>query len=834
MRSLFVALAVFLHAVLALAAAPEQPNWHIVSTMYPATDIPVAGFNVLDFGAISDGRADCTPAFQQALDRMQAAGGGTVFVPEGRYAFKGNLKIPVSVTLRGEWRAPSRDDLAVRGTVLMPYGGKGNAEGEPFITVDYCAGIRDLNIWYPQQSASHPVPYPFCLVQKGGDNATFENLTLVNPYLGIRIGPGGNELHLVRNVYGSPLKTGIRYDSTTDIGRLESIHFSPHWWCRSGLPNAPATIDWIRDHGTAIRMLRSDWEYVADVHIDGYQCGFRISEGVRGAANAQFYRLIIRNCTTAMEVEKTNPYGMVFTECCFEGRKYGILVDEKFDSVILFSTCLFSGREAVRAKGNGNILMEQCRVLAGNIVLENGAHSVAGTTLAAPDSRIYIGDRVVGVALAGNRLPGGSSTITGPAPPDRVQQSSDALTLNAIPDYPTRSGLKLKPGRAVLEVMPPTGNGTDDTPRIQRALQRLADDGGGIVFLPAGDYIIRGHLTVPSGVELRGIHDVPHHTMGGGSILHVYPPDDQPTLRLETNSGLRGLSGHYPDQQLPDVKPYPFFIQGRGSDIYVINVNCANPYQFLDFMTHRCDHHYLDYPSGAPLKTGIAIGGGSRDGTVKNMQLNPHYALRPPRRNRFFNPEKLGKRLWAYQKEHLDALVLGDCSGEFLFQNFVFGSLYGIHFTHQSGRGAVDCLSHGHGTDGSKVGVYFEHGNGTVTMVNNELVAMSTANKSAIKLGPGFDSEATLINTMVWGSPDLLAEIDHGTLTLQNLHAHRHGQGIQLNGGTLRALNLHFNQHGQHVNAGPGSEADLTGMVTRGPFHAQGTTIVSQHVIERE
>lgn len=42
--------------------------------------------NLRDFGAVGDGVADDGPAFQSALDALAAAGGGTLFVPEGKYA----------------------------------------------------------------------------------------------------------------------------------------------------------------------------------------------------------------------------------------------------------------------------------------------------------------------------------------------------------------------------------------------------------------------------------------------------------------------------------------------------------------------------------------------------------------------------------------------------------------------------------------------------------------------------------------------------------------------------------------------------------------------------
>ena len=43
-------------------------------------------FNLRDFGAIGDGVANDGPAFQSALNALAAAGGGTLFIPEGKYA----------------------------------------------------------------------------------------------------------------------------------------------------------------------------------------------------------------------------------------------------------------------------------------------------------------------------------------------------------------------------------------------------------------------------------------------------------------------------------------------------------------------------------------------------------------------------------------------------------------------------------------------------------------------------------------------------------------------------------------------------------------------------
>ncbi len=813
------------------SAAAVSPQWKIVKTNYPTSDTVIAGYNVLDFGAKADGKTDCTDSFQKAIDAMKTAGGGTVFAPQGRYVIKGTLQIPVSVTLRGEWTAPNKDKPGISGTILMAYAGRGQDYGNPFITVYYCAGVKDMSIWYPEQDPKNIVPYPYCLVQEGGDNATFENLTLVNPYQGIRIGPGGNELHYVHNVYGTPLKVGIRYDSTTDIGRLENVHFSPDYWSNSGLENAPSPkadfAAWLLANGTAVHMERSDWEYVSYIYIDGYKYGYLITKGVRGAANAQFYRLVIRNCKTAVQVQETNPFGMVFAKCIFEGIDYGFRIGKEFNAAILLSNCKVSADRALYSLGTGSFIVQNSQVTSGDIRLADGVLAMTESQLTDPKTIVLFANTVKGASLINTTFAAKPPRIKNNMPPEKLQLITANVKMDPFPEYDGSQTHINRPAKDVLYVVTDPRWGAnarddkDDTEAIKKALDHASKNGGGIVFLPAGNYVLRQPIDVPSGVELRGIHDVPHHTIGNGSILHIYPGTGlEPAITLQSRAGLRGLAFNYPEQNINDVKKYPFLIQGRGEDIYVINVNCANPYRFLDLMTHPCHRHYVDYLSGSPLGVGVAVGGSSSNGEVRNMQFNPHYWGRCDRRNPFFsNARGDFRKLWTYQKENLDAMLVADCKQQLLFQNFVYGSLYGIHFTQQYGKGPEDCIVHGHGTDGSKVGAFFEHGRGRIDMINSELVAMSSQDKVAIKLGADFQGTARLINTMVWGSPSTLAQVDGGTLNLQGLHAFHHGDGLQVNRGQVNAFNVNYHSPGSHADiAAGGASAKLIGLITKGPL----------------
>ena len=58
-------------------------------------------FDITDFGALSDGRTDCTKAIQAALDKAGEVE-GKVIVPPGEYLC-GYLRLPRNVTVKGTY-----------------------------------------------------------------------------------------------------------------------------------------------------------------------------------------------------------------------------------------------------------------------------------------------------------------------------------------------------------------------------------------------------------------------------------------------------------------------------------------------------------------------------------------------------------------------------------------------------------------------------------------------------------------------------------------------------------------------------------------------------------
>jgi len=58
-------------------------------------------FNVFSYGAVGDGSTDDASAFASACAAASAAGGGTVYAPEGTYLIGSQLTLPAKVGLRG-------------------------------------------------------------------------------------------------------------------------------------------------------------------------------------------------------------------------------------------------------------------------------------------------------------------------------------------------------------------------------------------------------------------------------------------------------------------------------------------------------------------------------------------------------------------------------------------------------------------------------------------------------------------------------------------------------------------------------------------------------------
>ncbi|MFC3789725.1 S-layer homology domain-containing protein [Paenibacillus sp. GCM10012307] len=828
----------------------------VYETDYATSDVVIANISVADTGAIGDGASDDTRAFQEALSYVGDRGGGVVFVPSGTYKITGTLLVPTGVTLRGDWVNPDSVNGEVQGTILAAYAGRGDTEELSFIRLAEGSGVTNLSIWYPEQTLDNPVPYPWTIEQLSGDSATVKNVTLVNAYNGIKIGPVWNELHYVRNLYGTVLKTGIFLDFTTDIGRLEQIKLSPDYWVKSKLPNAPAKTDlfaYMTANAEGIVMGRSDWEYMSDIYISGFKNGLRVTTRTDSneTANAQLYKIRIEDSNVALKIEGVNSYGLLISDSSFKAsvgpEPKAIHATPGFTSIVQFNKVAVGGNphHAVLNEGSGvlsfeNSSFENWNAQGGGYAIDarNGSLILGQSSFALEANHIHLGSKAAELKAI-NSGNAGKLDIRDDSEAGEISEHHDPRY--QLEQLPSVSSLDIasQPRPATNQLFnvaeapysaDKTGQ-TDVSSIIQQALTAAGQAGGGTVYLPAGIYRVDQALTVPSGVELRGSWDVPHHTNGGGTVLFTNHGENQeqaaPFISLEASAGIRGLSVYYDKQSWNVVKPYAWTVQGKGSGVYLIDTTLINPYKAVDFGTYNTSGHYIDYVAGSPLKEGIFLGGGAEGGFLRNVQFNPHYYGRNFYPNHPSTDEDFNK-VWDYQKENLDAFRIGNVRKQLIFNTFVYGSEFGIHFEKQQGTGP-EALTIGHGTDGSKKGVVIDGaGAGGLSFINTELVSMSTSDKVYIVTSEDFDSQATFFNTSMWGDTTRSVDVFGGKLRLQQNNFAKVGErGINALGGDTTLYNSYFQESGTtHVYAGP----DIEKLIVSNNLYHGGMQLVNESV----
>ena len=806
----------------ASVCAAEAPR--VVETLFPTEDVVIAT-QVVD--APRDGAADAAPAIQAAVDSAAGAGGGVVFLPAGRYRLAGRLTLKEGVTLRGDW-APPAEKGWTRGTLLLITADRGSADAPAAITLERGSGIREVALWYPEQDAAAPVPYPWALrtsATAAGDNTTIQNVTLVNPYQAIRVGPEWNELHTVRNVFGTPLKCGLWIDTCTDIGRLTDVTFAPSVWEDSGLPGAPARGDagfraWLRREGTGVEMGRSDWEYLYNVTVEGYATGLVIRQGAQGTTNAVLYGGALRDCETALRLESLNGVGLAATGCRFEGRRHAVHAPASFRTVTQFNTCEFTG--PVLMEGAGTLTFQNCAFAGGPVDAREGRLSLMGCRFAPAGGLVALGEGMACARLLGNEMPAAWKVTNAGKGDVQIAGGIPFAQADVAPHRPAPHPRPAGKGLFVVSDYGAAPAAADNTAAFARALDAAGKARGGTVFVPAGNYRFAGQLVVPTGVEVRGCFDVPHHTVSAGSVLMPTAgrgsEEGTPFLRLSPRSGLRGLTVWYPEQDPRAPAAYPWAVQSTGPGCWLLDVTLGNAYQGADFWTHPSDGHVIRYLAGGFFRRGLFVSKCKGDGWVEDVQFNPHYALRLHKSlPRPKSEGDAGGVLIDYQREHLDGIVFGRCEREHVRGTFLYAAHDGIAFRDDGGGANARVIQHGTDT-ASRAAVMERTGPAGVQFLNAQLVPLGKWEKGAIIVPDSFTGKTAFFNTQIWAGNTTALIGGRGEVLLQQMNTL--SGGVRLAGSRCTLENVVFGRDLEpHATVAAGAmEARLTGNLSPDAF----------------
>lgn len=631
-------------------------SWQLYQTVHPTDELLVAVHINKASGQEVDktGGTDVTAAFQAAIDQVFNAGGGAIYVPTGRYRFNGNLELKESVSIRGDFEVPVQGKT-VSGTIFEVYSGRNNASGTAFITLRGSARLDGVSIWYPEQSASAIVPYsPTIHNLKNSDGRYPKHLSqiycvnLINSYFGINIGTENTALPNIGHIYGSPLKIGLRMDNNTDVSRIIDIHFTPKYWAWSGMPDAPsedgAHATFMLAEGIGIDYLRSDNGFNGFWEISGYNKGLVISYRSGGP----FYNIDIQKCVDGLTFKELNQTPACFTNCVFEGSNAALILDDLTGAAQFFNSDFRSESATVIDGVNGADDVSQTSFHSCNF---NATANLSGLITNISNSKfnfegehIVLGPKSKNAVLMDNTYQGTKKVSNNMPNLGRLFNRDVEKTYQAAPEFSYVPFIKRQPSKAQFYLANDysgitSGDGSDDAPGLQTVLTLAGNEGGGIVFLAAGEYDIKTPINIPDNVELRGVLDNPHHSrlMVNKDLEHEFGTyflmkhdignESGASITLNSNAGVRGISTYYPGQTIYSTGiaiKYPWLFRIAGDNAYIKNITAVNPYQLIDNASIKTDSFFVENIFSFALTTGIHVGGGSTNSILRNVHYNNH------------------------------------------------------------------------------------------------------------------------------------------------------------------------------------------------------------------
>lgn len=784
MKKRFINLALLLVMTVSSAWAVDYtPKYRLINNPdYPANDLAVATYNLMDYGVDNTGQEDCTAVIIALLKKLSGKegafasigtsddykfkAGGILYIPEGTYLVTGQIQVPRGVTIRGDWKKP---EGKVGGTVIKiqpkngtkPYAG---SVGNGTFVMLPTSELSNLTFWYPDQEIDNVQPYmPTVVFGKNGywgnDYTSVRHCTFVNSYIGIQFSESqGGGCPNIFDVYGTPLCQGVSIDCLADVGRFDWLSFSPKYWADSGLEGAPSYNEirsYTRGNATAFVMRRNDWSYTCNLDVEGYNVGFSaerspatVTSGTIGQPNGHNYGFNIKDCYIGVDVKYCSGSGIMFTNVNTKDCSLGVYYRAGMGPVQFLGCNIEADEQGLRTDVTGGVglLMQQCRI--------KGVSFIQGAQFTSINCT-YDGD--VNIGPMARAIFKGNTFNSGRYNNSSLYKCTYDETPVAVKDVPVykQEWMEIrntKPARAALYVVTDPefgavpadieatrnmGSMEDASSAIQAALDKAGAEGGGVVYLPAGHYRMDKGIRIPKGVELKGAGDIGSVPKGNGAILEVNGVNEGNEnagafVMMEEGSGIRGVHFNYPNQtEIRNIKKYPYTIRGN-KDCYIVNVAARTAYRILDLFTNKCDNHYVDYLAGHAYMNVVRVGGGSENGIVSNIQCNTiahacgdesKFGCWPnadPCKDNTFSGLVYGQNY-----EQLDFFIIGDCREQVLYNNFLFGCHDGMRFQKDNGRGAVNCHSLGNAVDGA-VNTFVINGIDTeLDLTNSQVVALN-------------------------------------------------------------------------------------------------------------
>jgi hypothetical protein len=390
------------------------------------------------------------------------------------------------------------------------------------------------------------------------------------------------------------------------------------------------------------------------------------------------------------------------------------------------------------------------------------------------------------------------------------------------------------PPLGVDELTEGTADAPDCAPALQGALDGCAEAGGGVVELASGRFPMRGPLTIPAGVTLRGQWAGPHYSsLDRGTVLEVYwgegQTDGPPQFMLGESSTLQGVTVFYPEQDVNDIQPYPWTVQGQGTHLNVIDCTFSNPYWCIDFGTYGHEMHYVRNVYGCPLNIGVSLDQCTDIGRVENVHFNPNAWTRCGAPNAPTG-EGIGT-LMRHLQANLVAFEIGRSDWEMMINTFSYGANIGYRF-YNSSRGITGATNGdflGIAADWAVTAVLVEETQPAGLLITNGQFVGSPASEAVFEISQAHTGVVQLTNCAFWGPHRrVIRNTGPGQVSLNQCNFVQWdipGEGVpavEFSAGTLSMQSCIFRGIGTHLLLSEEcGGATLMGCQTRGPLNVE-------------
>ncbi len=593
----------------------------IPETVFETEDVPVALADVTKppYNADPAGENDSTKAIQDALDDVSLYGGGTVWMPAGKYRITGPIKIPAYVTLRGDWSDP--ETSAGYGTLIVLDIPEEDRNDRGTFTLGGCGGVYGLTVYYPGQSIGDVKAYPFTFYSAGHDDDSFLmpsviNCTVLNGYRGIGATTQnvaaweevGHENMNVLNFRGTFLSCGAELYNESDFSFLDDMKISTKYWTdasRAGiLPpvNESSLKQYTKKHAAGLILGDLDWISLNNITVESCSVGIHVVPGKR-------------------------------PETDFQGLMYGITTKDCVRGLLV------------------DALHPDIGIVLANSDIDGGLYNTTNTVI-----------KMFNVKVNG-------------AKEGRLREENDFTTELPVPD----PDFGYKKPKAILYTADLDISGREDVSYRLQSLLTRAGITGGVVYLPAGVYRLDAPVFVPAGVELKGTSAVPvkdspyEYGYHGTTLLSYYTgsgPDDRALVTLNgRDAGLNGLRINYPENHnynndvSRNIFDTAYAVKGTAANVYVVNTFIASSAYGVDLT--GCDNHFVSGLAAGCYRNILKAGG--KGGVIRNSFSNPDmfYVTSTP----YVDIPQDGKHVMNEDitRDYCDFLILENASEELVY-----------------------------------------------------------------------------------------------------------------------------------------------------------------------